>query len=144
MLVTSVFCERRESGKCGATIEQTVFAAPKQDAHSGGEGNTEQLAGIDAILIIDADDASSSFWASAMASASPWSKLKSVCNVATSLLFFTRITLILDSSRAFWIISASRVLFAARLYWMLREEVHYAQLLQGSDAGQPESFCGRG
>src|SRR6266849_623103 len=35
------------------------FATPKQDAHSGGEGNTEQLAGIDAILIVDADDASS-------------------------------------------------------------------------------------
>jgi len=37
----------------------TLFAPPKQDAHSGGEGNTEQLAGIDTILIIDADDASS-------------------------------------------------------------------------------------
>jgi len=33
---------------------------------------------------------------------------------------------------------------AVRLYWMLREEVDYAQLLQGSDAGQPESFRGRG
>jgi transposase len=32
---------------------------------------------------------------------------------------------------------------AVRLYWMLREEVDYAQLLQGSGAGQPESFCGR-
>jgi transposase len=33
---------------------------------------------------------------------------------------------------------------AVRLYWMLREEVDYAQLLQGSHAGQPESSCGRG
>ena len=33
---------------------------------------------------------------------------------------------------------------AVRLYWMLREEVDYAQLLQGSYAGQPESFRGRG
>ncbi len=33
---------------------------------------------------------------------------------------------------------------AVRLYWMLREEVDYAQLLQGSRAGQPESSCGRG
>lgn len=33
---------------------------------------------------------------------------------------------------------------AVRLYWMLREEVDYAQWLQGSHAGQPESFCGRG
>lgn len=32
---------------------------------------------------------------------------------------------------------------AVRLYWMLREEVDYAQLLQGSYAGQPESSCGR-
>jgi transposase len=32
---------------------------------------------------------------------------------------------------------------AVRLYWMLREEVDYAQFLQGSYAGQPESFCGR-
>jgi len=27
---------------------------------------------------------------------------------------------------------------------MLREEVHDAQLLQGSGAAQTESFCGRG
>jgi transposase len=33
---------------------------------------------------------------------------------------------------------------AVRLYWMLREEVDYAQLIQGSHAGQPESFRGRG
>jgi len=33
---------------------------------------------------------------------------------------------------------------AVRLYWMLREEVDYAQLLQGSYAGQPESSRGRG
>ena len=32
---------------------------------------------------------------------------------------------------------------AVRLYWMLREEVDYAQLIQGSRAGQPESFRGR-
>jgi transposase len=32
---------------------------------------------------------------------------------------------------------------AVRLYWMLREEVDYAQRLQGSHAGQPESSCGR-
>jgi transposase len=32
---------------------------------------------------------------------------------------------------------------AVRLYWMLRSEVDYAQLLQGSHAGQPESSCGR-
>jgi transposase len=32
---------------------------------------------------------------------------------------------------------------AVRLYWMLREEVDYAQLVRGSYAGQPESFCGR-
>jgi transposase len=33
---------------------------------------------------------------------------------------------------------------AVRLYWMLRLEVDYAQLLQGSHAGQPGSSCGRG
>ena len=33
---------------------------------------------------------------------------------------------------------------AVRLYWMLRSEVDYAQLLQGSHAGQPESSRGRG
>lgn len=32
---------------------------------------------------------------------------------------------------------------AVRLYWMLRSEADYAQLLQGSHAGQPESSCGR-
>ncbi|HEY2821359.1 MAG TPA: IS110 family transposase [Candidatus Acidoferrum sp.] len=33
---------------------------------------------------------------------------------------------------------------AVRLYWMLRLDVDYAQLLQGSHAGQLESFRGRG
>ena len=33
---------------------------------------------------------------------------------------------------------------AVRLYWMLHEEVDYAQLLQGSYAGPPESSRGRG
>jgi transposase len=32
---------------------------------------------------------------------------------------------------------------AVRLYWMLRSDVDYAQLLQGSHAGQLESFRGR-
>jgi transposase len=32
---------------------------------------------------------------------------------------------------------------AVRLYWMLRGEMDYAQLVQGSHAGAPESFCGR-
>jgi transposase len=32
---------------------------------------------------------------------------------------------------------------AVRLYWMLRSEVDYAQLIQGSHAGQLESFRGR-
>jgi len=32
---------------------------------------------------------------------------------------------------------------AVRLYWMLRGNLDYAQLLQGSHAGAPESFCGR-
>jgi transposase len=32
---------------------------------------------------------------------------------------------------------------AVRLYWMLRKDMDYAQLLQGSDAGQLESFRGR-
>jgi transposase len=32
---------------------------------------------------------------------------------------------------------------AVRLYWMLRLDVDYAQLIQGSHAGQPGSFCGR-
>jgi transposase len=32
---------------------------------------------------------------------------------------------------------------AVRLYWMLRAEVDYAQLIQGSHAGQPESSRGR-
>ena len=32
---------------------------------------------------------------------------------------------------------------AVRLYWMLRADVDYAQLIQGSHAGQPESFRGR-
>src|SRR5260370_14508906 len=33
---------------------------------------------------------------------------------------------------------------AVRLYWMLRSDLDYAQLIQGSHAGQPESFRGRG
>jgi transposase len=33
---------------------------------------------------------------------------------------------------------------AVRLYWMLRTDVDYRQLLQGSHAGQPESSRGRG
>jgi transposase len=33
---------------------------------------------------------------------------------------------------------------AVRLYWMLRLHVDYAQLIQGSHAGQPGRFCGRG
>jgi transposase len=32
---------------------------------------------------------------------------------------------------------------AVRLYWMLRSDADYAQLIQGSHAGQPGSFCGR-
>jgi transposase len=32
---------------------------------------------------------------------------------------------------------------AVRLYWMLRLQVDYAQLIQGSHAGQPGNFCGR-
>jgi transposase len=32
---------------------------------------------------------------------------------------------------------------AVRLYWMLRRDADYAQLIQGSHAGQLESFCGR-
>lgn len=32
---------------------------------------------------------------------------------------------------------------AVRLYWMLRRNMNYAQLFQGSHAGAPESFCGR-
>jgi len=32
---------------------------------------------------------------------------------------------------------------AVRLYWMLRGNMDYAQLLQGSHAGAPESSCGR-
>jgi transposase len=32
---------------------------------------------------------------------------------------------------------------AVRLYWMLRLDMDYAQLIQGSHAGQPGSFCGR-
>jgi len=32
---------------------------------------------------------------------------------------------------------------AVRLYWMLRLQVNYAQLIQGSHAGQPGTFCGR-
>jgi hypothetical protein len=33
---------------------------------------------------------------------------------------------------------------AVRLYWMLRLQGNYAQLIQGSHAGQPGTFCGRG
>ena len=42
-----------------------------------------------------------------------------------------------------WIGDMARKL-AVRLYWMLRLQVNYAQLIQGSHAGQPGSFCGRG
>jgi len=33
---------------------------------------------------------------------------------------------------------------AVRLYWMLRRNLDYAQLVRGSHAGEPESSCGRG
>jgi transposase len=46
-------------------------------------------------------------------------------------------------SRALAKVAMARKL-AVRLYWMLRKEMDYAQLVQGSDAGQPESSCGRG
>jgi len=46
-------------------------------------------------------------------------------------------------SRALAKVAMARKL-AVRLYWMLRLEVDYAQLIQGSHAGPPESFCGRG
>lgn len=45
-------------------------------------------------------------------------------------------------SRALAKVAMARKL-AVRLYWMLRWEVDYAQLIQGSHAGQPESSCGR-
>jgi transposase len=44
--------------------------------------------------------------------------------------------------RALAKVAAARKL-AVRLYWMLRSEVDYAQFIQGSHAGQPESFRGR-
>ena len=46
-------------------------------------------------------------------------------------------------SRALAKVAMARKL-AVRLYWMLRGNLDYAQLIQGSHAGQPESFCGRG
>jgi transposase len=46
------------------------------------------------------------------------------------------------SCRALAKVAIARKL-AVRLYWMLRDEVDYAQLLQGSYAGQPESSRGR-
>lgn len=45
-------------------------------------------------------------------------------------------------SRALAKVAMARKL-AVRLYWMLRSGVDYAQPLQGSHAGEPESFCGR-
>jgi len=119
------------------------FATPKQDAHSGGEGNTEQLAGIDAILIVDADDASSFLLGKRNGFRFALAQAKVRLQLCDQLPVLHKNNL---DSRLIqgWIVSASRVFFAARLYWMLREEVHYAQLLQGSDAGQPEPFCGRG
>jgi len=45
-------------------------------------------------------------------------------------------------SRALAKVAMARKL-AVRLYWMLRSQTDYAQLIQGSHAGQPESFCGR-
>ena len=46
-------------------------------------------------------------------------------------------------SRALAKVAMARKL-AVRLYWMLRGNLDYAQLIQGSHAGQPESYCGRG
>ena len=46
-------------------------------------------------------------------------------------------------SRALAKVAMARKL-AVRLYWMLRRNLDYTQLIQGSHAGQPESFCGRG
>jgi transposase len=45
-------------------------------------------------------------------------------------------------SRALAKVAAARKL-AVRLYWMLRGEMDYAQLIQGSCAGEPGSSCGR-
>ena len=45
-------------------------------------------------------------------------------------------------NRALAKVAAARKL-AVRLYWMLRGEMDYAQLIQGSCAGQPGSSCGR-
>lgn len=39
---------------------------------------------------------------------------------------------------------ASARKLAVRMYWMLREDLDYAQLIRGSHAGQPESSRGRG
>jgi hypothetical protein len=46
-------------------------------------------------------------------------------------------------SRAVAKVAAARKL-AVRLYWMLRGEMDYAQLIQGSCAGEPGSSCSRG
>jgi hypothetical protein len=45
--------------------------------------------------------------------------------------------------RALAKVAAARKL-AVWLYWMLRWQVNYAQLIQGSQAGQLGTFCGRG
>jgi hypothetical protein len=51
-----VFCQCRKFGQGLAARKQTLFAASNQDADSCGERNTEQLAGIDSVLLINAQN----------------------------------------------------------------------------------------
>jgi hypothetical protein len=48
-----------------------------------------------------------------------------------------------EEVRTFYLTQHCSVAFAVRLYSMLRGDMNYAQLIQGSRAGEPGSFCGR-
>jgi hypothetical protein len=96
-----MFCQRRKFGQGLATRKQTLFAASNQDADSCGERNTEQLASIDSVLVIDAQNVGLFREGEHDGLRFPLPRPKSPCNLTTSFLFLTAMTLILNSSKAF-------------------------------------------
>jgi hypothetical protein len=71
MFVAPVLCQQRKFGNGIGLFKQSFFSASNQNAHSRRERNAQHFAGIDPVLVVDADDLGLSSSASAMASASP-------------------------------------------------------------------------
>jgi hypothetical protein len=51
-----VLLQQRKFGNSIGAFQQSFFPASNQNAHSRGECNAEQLAGIDPVLVVDAEE----------------------------------------------------------------------------------------